>query len=306
MTRAGRRLQRGRPAAACHGSSAGGVGAADYSWSMPDSQQSRPSAATSSPNVRTAAISESVHALAAARQRELGRPLVVLDLGGGTGGLAVPLALAGHHVHVLDPSPDALASLQRRAREHGLGVAQEAGTGSVAAAQGDADTLQDVEAVRELVGGRPIDLICCHEVLEWADDPAGTLRAIARILPPGGALSLVTSGRLAAVLGRVLAGRFAQAHRALTSRDGRWGEADPMPRRFDTAALTELLTSCGFAIEDVHGARIFADLVPSAYVDSDADRRALLELEAAASAHPDYPLLAQLGAAMHIVARRRS
>lgn len=256
--------------------------------------------------MRTAAISESVHALAAARQRELGRPLVVLDLGGGTGGLAVPLALAGHHVHVLDPSPDALASLQRRAREHGLGEGQEGGTGSVAAAQGDADTIKDLDAVRELVGGRPIDLICCHEALEWADDPAGTLRAIAGILPAGGALSLVTSGRLAAVLGRVLAGRFAQAHRALTSRDGRWGEADPMPRRFDTAALTELLTSCGFAIEDVHGARIFADLVPSAYVDSDADRRALLELEAAAATHPDYPLLAQLGAAMHIVARRRS
>ena len=76
-----------------------------------------PSAGT---NLRTAAIWESVHTLATTRQRELGRPLVVLDLGGGTGGLAVPLALAGHHVHVLDPSPDALASLQRRAGEQGL------------------------------------------------------------------------------------------------------------------------------------------------------------------------------------------
>ncbi|NLW99620.1 MAG: methyltransferase domain-containing protein, partial [Actinomycetales bacterium] len=88
---------------------------------VPESQQSRPGASAPSHNVRTAAIWEAVHALAAARQRELGRPLVVLDLGGGTGGLAVPLALAGHHVHVLDPSPDALASLQRRASEQGLG-----------------------------------------------------------------------------------------------------------------------------------------------------------------------------------------
>ncbi len=70
---------------------------------VPESQQSRPGASAPSHNVRTAAIWEAVHALAAARQRELGRPLVVLDLGGGTGGLAVPLALAGHHVHVLDP-----------------------------------------------------------------------------------------------------------------------------------------------------------------------------------------------------------
>lgn len=174
------------------------------------------------------------------------------------------------------------------------------------ASQGDAETITDTAAVRALVGGRPIDLICCHEALEWTDDPAGTLRAIASILTPGSALSLVTSGRLAAVLGRVLAGRFAQAQRALLSKDGRWGDADPMPRRFDTDALIKLLTSYGFAVEDVHGVRIFADLVPPAYIDSDESRRALLELEAAAATHPDYPLLAQLGAATHIVARRRS
>lgn len=272
---------------------------------MPDSP-SRPTAHASGSSLRTAVIAEAVHALAAERQRELGRPLVVLDLGGGTGGLAVPLALAGHRVHVLDPSPDALASLQRRAREQGLEEDPEAGAGTITAVQGDAETITDVVAVRELVAGHPIDLICCHEALEWVDDPAGTIRALARILAPGGAISLVTSGRLAAVLGRVLAGRFAQAQRALTSKDGRWGDGDPMPRRFDTPALVELLTSCGFAIQDVHGVRIFADLVPSTHIDTDADRRALLELEEAAATHPDYPLLGQLGAATHIVALRRS
>jgi SAM-dependent methyltransferase len=259
-------------------------------------------------NIRTAAIWESVHTLATARQRELGRPLVVLDLGGGTGGLAVPLALAGHHVHVLDPSPDALASLQRRASEQGLGAPSTEGAdatgGTITAAQGDADTITDTAAVHDLVGGRPIDLICCHEALEMVDDPAAAIRAMAAILPAGGALSLVISGRLAAVLGRVLAGRFVQAQRALTSRDGRWGDADPMPRRFDTDEIQDLLTSSGFAVETVHGVRIFADLVPSASIDTDADRRALLELEAAVATH--HPLLGQLGGAIHLVARRRS
>jgi S-adenosylmethionine-dependent methyltransferase len=275
---------------------------------MTDSPRSRPVGHTAATNVRTAAVWESVRTLAGARRRELGRPLVVLDLGGGTGGLAVPLAVEGHHVYVLDPSPDALASLQRRAREQGLGPVpvDDGRGGSVAAAQGDADTLTDTAAVSDLLEGRPIDLICCHDTLEMVDDPAGTIRAMARILPPGGALSLVTAGRLAAVLGRVLAGKFTQAQRALTSRDGRWGDVDPMPRRFDPTALTDLLTSSGFAIEDIHGVRIFTDLVPSAFIDTDTDRRALLELEAAAAAHPDYPLLGQLGAATHIVARRRS
>jgi SAM-dependent methyltransferase len=273
---------------------------------MTDPSRSRPAGHPAGTNLRTAAIWESVHTLAAARERELGRPLVILDLGGGTGGLAVPLALAGHHVHVLDPSPDALASLQRRASEQGLGAGSGGDAGSVTAVQGDADTITDTAAVAELVGGRPIDLICCHDALEMVDDPAATIRAMAAILTPGGALSLVTAGRLAAVLHRVIAGRFAQAQRALTSRDGRWGDADPMPRRFDTETLVDMLTSAGFAIEDVHGVRIFSDLVPSAHIDTETDRRALLELEAAAAAHPDYPLLGQLGAATHIVARRRS
>jgi len=271
---------------------------------MSDSPQSRHAVSTS---VRTAAIWESVHALASARQRELGRPLVVLDLGGGTGGLAVPLAVEGHHVHVLDPSPDALASLQRRAAEQGLRTTEPgagSGTGTITAAQGDADTITDAAAVRDLVGGRVIDLICCHGTLEMVDDPEGTIRAMAAILAPGGALSLVTSGRLAAVLGRVLAGQFVQAQRALISRDGRWGDADPMPRRFDIDTLHTLLTSSGFAVESVQGVRIFADLVPSAYIDTDAERRALLELEAAAAEH--RPLLGELGAAIHFVARRRS
>ena len=68
-------------------------------------------------NVRTAAIWTQVRALSESRQRELSRPLRVLDLGGGTGGLAVALAEQGHTVTVVDPSPDALASMSRRVAE---------------------------------------------------------------------------------------------------------------------------------------------------------------------------------------------
>src|SRR5207247_4070895 len=37
-----------------------------------------------------------------------GAVLDVVDVGGGTGGFAVPLATLGHRVTVVDPSPDAL------------------------------------------------------------------------------------------------------------------------------------------------------------------------------------------------------
>ena len=37
-------------------------------------------------------------------------PARIVDVGGGTGGFAVPLAQLGHRVEVIDPSPDALAA----------------------------------------------------------------------------------------------------------------------------------------------------------------------------------------------------
>ena len=44
----------------------------------------------------------------------------VLDIGGGTGGFAVRVAELGHRVTVVDPSPDALFALARRAAEEGV------------------------------------------------------------------------------------------------------------------------------------------------------------------------------------------
>ena len=73
----------------------------------------------------------------------IARPrLTVVDVGGGTGGFAVPLAQAGHDIIVVDPSPDALAALSRRAAEAGVGE-------RIQGMQGDADSLAT------LVGPRP-------------------------------------------------------------------------------------------------------------------------------------------------------
>ena len=55
---------------------------------------------------------------------------------------------------------------------------------------------------------------------------------------------------------------------------------------------------------DSHGVRIFSDLVPSALVDSEGDRVALLELEDVASHHRDHPLLGDLGSVRHVLATR--
>ncbi|WP_370892202.1 methyltransferase domain-containing protein [Janibacter sp. GXQ6167] len=242
-------------------------------------------------NLRTAVVWSAVSTLTKERQSEIGRPLRVLDLGGGTGGLAVPLATQGHTVTVIDPSLDALASLRRRSAEAGA-------EDRVRAVQGDAESLADI-----LKRGS-VDLVCCHGTLEVVEDADDTLARIAHVLAPGGYLSLVTAQRLAVVLARALAGRFEQAHQALTSTDGRWGEHDPLPRRFDAETITEMVERVGFTVEEVQGLRLFSDLVPSALIDGDADRQALLALEIAASTGPAAEVLGSLGSAIHVLARR--
>ncbi|GAA3718474.1 methyltransferase [Terrabacter ginsenosidimutans] len=221
----------------------------------------------------------------------LGRPLEVLDLGGGTGGVAVPLAEAGHHVTVVDPSPDALASLGRRASEAGI-------VDRITAVQGDGDTLGAVLA------GRRVDLACCHGTLEFVDDPAATLRAVAEALEEGGVLSLLVSGRLSVVFAKAIAGEFGQARAALVDPSGRWGNTDPLPRRFDVEQLETLLADAGFTDVRVRGTNILGHLVPASLVDSEADRVALAELDELLVSGPGREFLRTLGNALHVVARR--
>lgn len=246
---------------------------------------------------RTAAVWEVVHRCAARLSDELASTagsengLRVLDVGGGTGGLAVALAGLGHQVTVVDPSPDALAALARRAAESGV-------ESLVHAVQADATTLDEVAPPDS------VDLVCCHGVLEYVDEPAAALAAVARVVRPGGVVSLLVAQRSAAVIARALAGRFAEAAHALDDPQGRWGAADPLPRRYDESTLVPLVGAAGLHVEQVHGVRLFSDLVPEALVEGEEGRAALLDLERRAGAHADHPALASLATQLHVVASR--
>ncbi|MGV9427661.1 methyltransferase [Streptomyces sp. NPDC003656] len=202
--------------------------------------------------------------------------LDVLDTGGGSGRFAVPVARLGHHVTVVDPSPNALFALERRAAE--AGVADR-----VRGVQGDAHGLFDV------VDRGGYDAVLCHGVLEYVDDPAEGVRNTVAALRPGGVLSLLAAGLGGAVLARALAGHFTEARQALRDPDGRWGDADPVPHRFTAEQLTALVESAGLRAASVHGVRVFADLVPGVLVDTEPGALdALLRLEAAAAELPAF------------------
>ncbi|HEV2371201.1 MAG TPA: methyltransferase domain-containing protein [Streptosporangiaceae bacterium] len=201
--------------------------------------------------------------------------LEIVDAGGGTGGFAVPLAVAGHHVTVVDPSPDSLAAAQRRAAEMSV---------PLRAVQGDAADL-----VR-LVGEGSADLVLCHSVLEYVDSPAAAVAAIAAVLQPGGAVSVLAASAVAAVVHRALAGRFEEAVRLLAGIGPQGvGPATAGMRRFTLAEVTGLIEEAGLRPGATHGVRVFTDLVPGGAADTDRGAaQALAALEQAASAHPAF------------------
>jgi S-adenosylmethionine-dependent methyltransferase len=194
------------------------------------------------------------------------RPLTVLDVGGGTGGFAVPLAAAGHRVTVIDASPDALAALTRRAAE--AGVADR-----VRAVQGDGDALAG------LVAPESVDLVLCHSLLEVVDDPVTVVKALAAALRPGGVASVLVANRVAAVLGRAVSGHLDVAAALLTDPEGRTGSRDTLRRRFDLDAVT--------------------DLLPGAVLEGQTE--ALLAFELAASGRSPYR---EMATQLHLFARR--
>lgn len=218
---------------------------------------------------------------------EVARPrLTVVDVGGGTGGFAVPLALAGHDIIVVDPSPDALAALTRRAAE--AGVAER-----IQAMQGDADSLAT------LVGPGEADVVLCHSVLEIVDSPNQVAEALAATLRPGGAASVLVANRAAAVLARAMGGQLGTAMALLTDPDGRAGIRDTLRRRFDVESAIALLVKAGLSVEQVHGVRVVADLVPGSVLERDHDALTAFEL-ATAAASPYRDVASQL----HLLARR--
>ncbi len=238
---------------------------------------------------RASVVWDVLRGVLTARAAGTGRDrLDVIDAGGGTGGFAVPLAALGHSVTVVDPSPDALAAAQRRAAEADV---------RIGAVQGDAAGLDSV------VGEGAADLVICHSVLEYVDSPADALAAIARVLRPGGTVSVLTASVAAAILHRAVSGRFADARALLDSAAGpedRPGAA--VPRYFTLPGLTALIARAGLQPGAAHGVSIFADLVPS--VLADAEPGAAEALRALETAAATYPPLRDIAAKLHVLGHR--
>jgi SAM-dependent methyltransferase len=220
----------------------------------------------------------------------------VVDVGGGSGTRAVPLALLGCQVTVVDSSTDALASLSRRAAESGVAH-------RVHPVQADADQLASV------IGPGAADLVLLHGVVDDVDDPAGVLAAAARVVRPGGRVSVLVAGRFAVLVRQALAGRYAKARELLEAAAGqgrrpadrRPADVHPGPATdglYDVAGLTALLGVAGLRVESITGVGVISGLAGAA-------GRTLIDgpdLDALEDALGSHPVGRDLAADLHAIA----
>lgn len=108
----------------------------------------------------------------------IGRPLRILDAGGGQGQFSLPLAQAGHQLVICDISQEMLKTAEEVVQRESL--------------QDRVSLLQC--AIQDLPAHLPdshegFDLVLCHAVIEWMTEPQILLPCLLSYLKPSGYLS---------------------------------------------------------------------------------------------------------------------
>lgn len=257
------------------------VGTRDYAERVPSGQQTDHRVDAQPDAGSDAGRSQAVDAALRAALGDKITSATVLDCGGGTGRFAVPLAVSGATVTVVDISADALATLRRRAAE--AGVAER-----VRAVQGD------VENLAATLAAAHFDLVLAHGILDAVDRLPETFAGIVAAARPGGLVSLLVDNPVAGVLARALAGDLAGAEREVAGLGAEQNRATPR-------TVLGLCAEHALTLEAQHGIGIFRDLVPGAALDQPGAREALSRLEAACAERPPF---ADIAARVHVLARR--
>jgi S-adenosylmethionine-dependent methyltransferase len=209
------------------------------------------------------------------------KSLCALDLGCGTGATAIRLARLGMHVTLLDSSPVMLDIAKRAAREAGV-------TDKVVLQCGDATRLAN------LFHTASFDVILCHNVLEYLDEPIAVLCTMARALRDSSAiLSVLVRNQAGEVFkAAIQAGDLAAAKNGLTAEWGQESLYGGKVRLFTPDSLQAMLKAASLAAIAERGVRVLADYLPP-QVSRSADYERIFELERNLGSRPEYAAVAR-------------
>lgn len=217
------------------------------------------------------------------------RQSTVLDLGGGAGHQAFPLARLGFDVTILDPSPAMLAKAAQRLRAEPVAVRSR-----VRLVEGAGE-----DAV-EVTGGEQFAVVLCHGVLMYLPQPEPMVSAVCRCVAPGGVVSILALNARTLAIRPALEGRWADALTAFDAT-GEVGVLGAATRGDTVEHLSGLLRRREVTPEAWYGVWLFSDRLDLPLAETDVAAVAAVEFEA--GRRSPYR---QLSRVFHLIGRRRS
>jgi S-adenosylmethionine-dependent methyltransferase len=195
------------------------------------------------------------------------KSLRVLDLGCGTGATSVRLARLGFEVTLLDSSPAMLDLAERKAVEAGI-------SDKIATRHGDAAHVAD------FFEPASFDVVLCHNVLEYVDDPNAVLIGAARLMRNSSTiLSVLVRNQAGEVMKAALSsGDLAAAEQNLSAEGGHESLYGGEVRFFTPEALEAMLKDASLTIIARRGVRAVSDYLP-AKISRSAEYERILALE---------------------------
>lgn len=172
-------------------------------------------------------------------------PLRILDAGGGNGFDSLSLARMNHHLDIADISQQMLN--EARANAALAGVTERVSTHAI-----------DILDIDKKFDENSFDIVLCHNVLQFIDGPAASLKKIHKVLKPGGFLSLVTTNQYSRPFQAAFVDRdIDQAFKVLDKASKQDSVFDIRVHAYRSEQVAEWLAEIGLTVKEHYGIRCF-------------------------------------------------
>jgi S-adenosylmethionine-dependent methyltransferase len=205
----------------------------------------------------------------------------ILDVGGGNGFNSIYFAKQGHSVTLLDYSPAMLSEAKQATEREGL-------SDKITFCQADVNKIQD------LFQSQRFDLIICHLMIEFVQEPQRALRNICTLLAPNGLLSVLDANRYSEVYRQAFqANDLVAAHQVIETKEYFHPWFSRQTPLFSSAEMIEILQESGCIPINDYGVLCLCAYLPNEPKYDIEYYNALEQLEKKLTGTYPYPLLAR-------------